>query len=215
MMKKFIAACLFGIAFASAQVVDDPYAYTSGAQEKETPVMDINHTENDEPMFAVSIHPISMLILSLFDIPSIYLTIEGNLGSHMSLITRPSYIWAEFSDSDEDLDIYLFGISEGLRFYFDEGHRGLYLAGHFNYARVGLEYTYDYDHDEDYEAHANGFGVGIYIGHKIRVGHFTSSWDIGYSYMKYSASGKEKDDVEDVSTVGSGYDINYTIGFAF
>ena len=66
MMKKFIAACLFVVAFASAQVVDDPYAYTSGAQEKETPVMDINHTENDEPMFAVSIHPISMLILSLF-----------------------------------------------------------------------------------------------------------------------------------------------------
>lgn len=215
MMKKFIAACLFVVAFASAQVVDDPYAYTSGAQEKETPVMDINHTENDEPMFAVSIHPISMLILSLFDIPSIYLTIEGNLGSHMSLITRPSYIWAEFSDRDEDLDIYLFGISEGLRFYFDEGHRGLYLAGHFNYARVGLEYTYDYDHSEDYEAHANGFGFGLYVGHKIRVGHFTSSWDIGYCYMKYSASGKEKDDVEDVSTVGSGYDINYTIGFAF
>ena len=143
MIKKILSVCLLSIAFASAQVVDDPYAYTSGAQEQETPVVNINHTENDEPMFAVSIHPVSMFILSLFDIPSIFLTIEGNLASHVSLITRPYIVWAEFSDSDEDLDIFLFGISEGLRVYLNEGHRGLYLAGHFNYDRVSLEYTYE------------------------------------------------------------------------
>jgi hypothetical protein len=137
------------------------------------------------------------------------------LASHVSLITRPYLIWAEFSDSDEDLDVFLFGISEGLRFYFNEGHRGLYLAGHFNYDRVSLEYTYDGNSRDNISAHANGFGFGFYLGHKFRSGHFTTSFDIGYVYSHYSASGKAEDDIDKVATVGSGYDLNYTFGFAF
>ncbi len=215
MIKKILSVCLLSIAFASAQIADDPYAYTSGAQEQETPVMNINHTDSDEPVFAISIHPVSMFILSLIDIPSIFLTIEGNLASHVSLITRPYFVWAEFSDSDEDLDIFLFGISEGLRFYFNEGHRGLYLSGHFNYDRVSLEYTYEGNSRDNIDAHANGFGFGIYIGHKFRSGHFTTSFDVGYVYSHYSTSAKAEDDVDRVATVGSGYDINYTFGFTF
>ena len=215
MIKKILSVCLLSIAFASAQVVDDPYAYTSGAQEQETPVMNINHTENDEPMFAVSIHPVSMFILSLIDVPSIFLTIEGNLASHVSLITRPYVVWTDLSDSDEELDIFWFGISEGLRFYFNEGHRGLYLAGHFNYDRVSLEYTYEGSSRDHRDASANGLGFGVYVGHKFRSGHFTTSFDIGYVYSHYSISGKTKDDVKRVATVGSGYDLNYTFGFAF
>lgn len=215
MIKKLLSVCLLSIAFASAQVVDDPYAYTSGAQEQEAPVMNINHTENDEPLFAVSIHPVSMFILSLFDIPSVFLTIEGNLSSHMSLITRPYVIWTDVSDNDEELDIFLFGISEGLRFYFNEGHRGVYLAGHFTYDRVSLEYTYEGNSKNNFDVHGNGFGFGFYLGHKFRSGHFTTSFDIGYVYSHYSISGKAEDDVERVATVGSGYDLNYTFGFAF
>ena len=215
MIKKFIAACLFGVVFASAQVVDDPYAYTSGAQEQETPVMNINHTENDEPLFAFSIHPISMFILSLFDIPSLYLTIEGNLASHASLITRPYIIWKDFSDSDEELDVFLFGISEGLRFYLNEGHRGVYFAGHFNYDRVSLEYTYEGNSKDNSDIHVNGFGFGFYVGHKFRSGHFTTSFDVGYVYSHFSASEKAEDDVEKVATVDSGFDLNYTFGVTF
>ena len=215
MLKKILSVCLLAGAFAFAQVVDDPYAYTSGAQESDLPVMNVNHTENDEPLFAVSIHPVSMFILSLFDIPSIFLTIEGNLASHVSLITRPYVIWTDFSDSDEDLDVFLFGISEGLRFYLNEGHRGLYLAGHFTYDRVSLEYTYEGSSREDYDVHVNGFGFGVYVGHKFRSGHFTTSFDVGYVYSHFSTSGKAEDDVDRVATVGSGYDINYTFGFAF
>lgn len=215
MIKKFFAACLFGLSFASAQLVDDPYAYTSGAQEKPTPVMNVNHTENDEPLFAVSIHPVSMFILTLFDIPSIYLTIEGNLASHVSLITRPYVIWKDFSNSDEDLDVMLLGVSEGLRFYFDGGHRGLYLAGHFIYDRVNLEYSYDDDFRKGTDVHVNGFGFGLYVGHKFRSGHFTTSFEVGYVYSHYSGSDKAKDDVERISTVGSGIDLNYTFGFTF
>ena len=214
MIKKFIAACLLSLSFASAQLVDDPHAYTSGAQEKETPVMNVNHTENDEPLFAVSIHPVSMFILTLFDIPSIYLTIEGNLASHVSLITRPYVIWKDFSDRDEELDVMLFGISEGLRFYFDGGHRGLYLAGHFNYDRVSLEYTYEGDSKKDVDIHVNGFGFGLYVGHKYRSGRFTTSFEVGYVYSRYTGSDKAKDDVDRITSVGSGIDLNYTFGFA-
>ena len=215
MIKKFIVACLLGVSFVSAQLVDDPYAYTSGAQEKETPVMNVNHTENDEPLFAVSIHPISMFFLTLFDIPSIYLTVEGNLASHFSLITRPYVIWKDFSDSDEELDIYLFGISEGLRFYFDGGHRGLYLAGHFMYDRVGLEYTYEGNSKDNFDIHMNGYGFGLYVGHKYRSGHFTTSFEVGYVYSRYSGSDEAEDDVEKIATVGSGIDLCYTFGFVF
>ena len=217
MIKKILSISLLGIALAFAQVVDDPNAYTSGAQEPELQVMNVNHTENDEPLFAISIHPISMLVLSLFDVPSLYMTIEGNLSSHLSLVTRPYLIWDDFSYSDENLEIFLFGVSEGLRYYFSEGHRGFYVAPHFSYDRVSLEYSYEYEDGcrNSRNTNVNGFGFGIYIGHKILAGHFTSSWDIGYSYTRFSASKKEKDDVDRVSTVGSGYDINYTIGFAF
>ena len=215
MIKKIIFASLFAAAFASAQLVEDPNAYTSGAQESDLPVMNVNHTENDEPTFAVSIHPISMLILSLFDIPSIYMTIEGNLGSHLSLITRPHLIWKDFSDDDEELDIVLFGISEGLRYYFISGHEGWFAAAHFNYDRASMDYKYDRNPDDNFDVSLNGFGFGIYVGHKMRVGLFTSSCDIGYTYTHYSASSKEEDDVEKITSVGSGLDLNYTIGIAF
>ena len=214
MIKQVFLTSLFLIGFGFAEVAD-PTLYTSGAPEPATPVVNINHVENDEPMFAVSIHPVSMFILSLFDIPSIYLTIEGNLGSRLSVITRPSVIWADFTDDDEGLDIFLFELSEGLRFYFNEGHRGWFTAAHFRYDRVGIEYTYDKNSAKDYDVHFNGYGLAVYLGHKFRSGHFTSSWDIGYTYTKFSTSNKKKDDVEKVSSVGSGWDMNYTIGFAF
>lgn len=213
-MKKVLTALALCASFALAEVAD-PTLYTSGASEPETPVVNVNHVDSDEPVFAVSIHPISMLVLSLFDVPSVYLTIEGNLGSRMSLITRPHIIWKEFSDSDETLDIFIFGISEGLRYYFGGGHRGFFATAHFMYERASLDYTYKYDIREDESASANGFGGGFYIGHKLISGHFTSSFDVGFTYIKYSASSEEKDDIEDVSSVGVGWDINYTIGFTF
>lgn len=213
-MKKILTVLALGCSFAMAEIAD-PTLYTSGASEPETPVVNINHVENDEPLFAVSVHPVSMLILSLFDIPSIYLTIEGNLGSNMSVITRPNIIWKDFSSSDQELDIFIFGISEGLRFYFADGHRGLFVAAHFIYQRAGLDYEYKNNASKDVSSHANGFGGGLYLGHKIRSGHFTSSFDVGLNYIKYSASKDEKDDIEDVATVGVGWDFNYTIGFAF
>ena len=215
MFKKVLSVCLLSIALASAQLVDDPYVFTSGAPQSDLPVMNINHTPSNEPTFAVSIHPISMLILSLFDVPSVYMTVEGNLASHVSLITRPYIIWKDFSDSDEDLDIFLFGISEGLRFYLKEGHRGFFAAAHFKYDRVGLEYTYDGHPDKNDEIHVNGFGFGLYLGHKVRTGIFTSSWDIGFTYTRFSASKDAKDDIDEITAVGAGLDINYTIGIAF
>ena len=213
-MKKIIIACLLSATLSMAQIAD-PNAYTSGAPDPATTVVNINHVENDEPMFAVSVHPVSMIILSLISVPSVYLTIEGNIGSRMSLITRPSFIWYEFTSGAEHVDLSLWGISEGLRYYFDEGHRGIYLAGHFSYDRIGIDYTYDRDPSENESAHANLFGGGIYVGHKVRNGHFTMSLDIGFVYYSCSATSDEKDDIDEASTVGAGIDLNYTIGVAF
>ncbi|MBR4559732.1 MAG: hypothetical protein IKO21_09230 [Fibrobacter sp.] len=214
MIKRAILSCLVGLGIAFADLAD-PNEYTSGAGEPATPVVNINHVENDEPMFAVSIHPISMFILSLIDVPSVFLTIEGNLGSRMSLITRPNMVWADFTNDDEGLDVFVFGISEGLRAYMNEGHRGLYADAHFVYNYVSMDYSYDRNPDKDIDAHLNGFGFALYLGHKFRSGFFTTSFDVGYKFVKYSASKKEKEDLEDATAVGSSFDINYTFGVTF
>ena len=69
--------------------------------------------------------------------------------------------------------------------------------------------------DDDFDAHLNGFGFALYLGHKFRSGFFTSSFDVGYKFVKYSASKKEREDLEDATAVGSSFDINYTFGVTF
>ena len=61
----------------------------------------------------------------------------------------------------------------------------------------------------------NGYGFGLYVGHKYRSGHFTTSFEVGYVYSRYSGSDKAEDDVEKIATVGSGIDLCYTFGFVF
>jgi hypothetical protein len=38
---------------------------------------------------------------------------------------------------------------------------------------------------------------------------------VGYVYSRYTGSDKAKDDVDRITSVGSGIDLNYTFGFAF
>lgn len=220
-MKKIISAFAFVACLATsglAQVVDDPSQYTSGASEPATPNMTINHVESSEPVFAISIHPITMIVYSLIlDIPSIYVTIEGNINSNVSIITRPFYLGKEWSDDNEKIDLDMFGLSEGVRYYFNRGHQGLFTAFHVNYEYVSIEYDYDgkgYFADEKENATGNALGLGFYLGSKSMWGHFTTSWDIGLTYTKSFVKASSKDDIEEVSDVGVGFDINYTMGFA-
>lgn len=218
-MKKILTALLFTAFLAStsfSQVVEYPTAYTSGGGDPATTTMVLNHVESDEPMFAVSIHPISMVVFSLIlDIPSIYVTVEGNVNSNVSIITRPFYLGKEWSDDGESIDLDLFSLSEGVRYYFSRGHRGLFTSFHVNYSYISLEYNYDDDFydDENSDASGNALGLGFYLGSKSTWGRFTTSWDIGLTYTKAFVKGRYKSDVEEVSSVGFGLDINYTLGF--
>lgn len=204
MFKKMIAALALVGFLATSSIAQEESATIKGTSDN---------------TFAISLHPITMLVYSVvLDLPSLYVTMENAINSNLSIITRPYYLGANISDDDEEIDIDLFGLSEGVRFYFNRGHQGLFAAFHVLYEYVSLEYTYDSDsrwfEDENIDVTGNGLGIGFYIGSKSMWGHFTTSWDIGVTYMNAFVKGKSKDDVEEVSDNGIGLDINYTMGFA-
>lgn len=209
---------------------EDVSAYTSGAPAPETPVMNINEVASTDPIFYVSIHPISMFFWwALLGIPTISLTIEGCVGPSFAVITRPTFMyWGDTRTSDnvkEEVSLYDYGITLGIRYYFAAHHQGWYIEPQFIYERVTLDYTYDYNddidsyyprtRDEDVNASGNLFGGGAVMGYKFMSGRFTMSSDIGYAYTTISLKGRSREDVEEASTVGAGFIGNVTAGFAF
>ena len=176
--------------------------------------------ENDEPLFAVSLHAVDMIYDALWGMPSILLTFEGNLNSNMSLVTRPHLIFGDYTRGKKgspyrrEIDVFDFGISEGLRFYFRSGHRGWFMAGHFVYDRVNLDYKFEQFDERNDSFKGNGFGGAFYGGHKFRSGNFTSSLEMGLKYCRYFLDKEVREDWDRVSTVGAEFDIIYTIGFA-
>jgi hypothetical protein len=209
---------------------EDVSAYTSGAPAPETPVMNINEVASTDPIFYVSIHPISMFLWwALLGIPTISLTIEGCVGPSFAVITRPTFMyWGDTRTSDnvkEEVSLYDYGITLGIRYYFAAHHQGWYIEPQFIYERVTLDYTYDYDddidryyprtRDEDMTASGNLFGGGAVMGYKFMSGRFTMSSDIGYAYTTISLKGRSREDVEEASAVGAGFIGNVTAGFAF
>lgn len=202
MFKKMIAIfALFG-ALATSAVADESSA---------------NVSNDNESTFAISLHPTTMIIYSLvLDMPSIFLTMENAINSNLSVITRPYYVGYEDSNDYETLDIDMFGWSEGVRFYFNRGHRGLFTAFHVFYNYVSLDYEYAGSsryYDEKANGKGNAVGVAFYIGSKSVWGHLTTSWDIGVTYANNFVKAQSKDDVDEVSKSGISYDLNYTIGF--
>lgn len=219
-MKKLIFAFVLICSLASAgfaQLVENPSVYTSGASEPYTPNIMVNRVASNEPMFAISIHPITMIVYSLFlDAPSIFVTVEGNINSNVSVITRPFYLGKEWSDHDEEINLDMFGLSEGVRYYFSRGHQGLFTSFHVSYSYVNIEYEYDgrgYYDDEKSDASGNSLGIGFYLGSKAIWNHFTTSWDIGLTYTNSFVKARYENDIEEVTNVGIGLDINYTMGF--
>ena len=193
MFKKGLAICAVCASLAFAGVAD-PTLYTSGAAEPATPLVNVNYVENNEPMFAVSIHPVDMIFDAVWGRPSVMLTIEGNLNSRFSLITRPHLMWGEYtrgskgSENRRTIDVFNFGVSEGIRGYFRPGHRGRFLAGHFLYNRVNLDYDFAEYPEANEKFKGNGFGGAFYAGHKYRSGSFTSSFEIGLDFVSVNYS---------------------------
>lgn len=220
------------LAFAQDPYSSDPYApapteetqyedmsaYTSGAPAPETPLVTINEVASSDPVFFVSLHPITMLFWwGLFNMPTINLTIEGCVGPTFAIITRPMLLFWNDSRSlgydDEDLSLWDVGVTEGIRYYFGAHHKGLYVEPQFIYEHVGIEYSYD--NNDDLSVSANMFGGAVVVGYKILSGHFTMASDLGFAYTTISVSGKYKDDAEEVSSVGAGLTGSFSLGYAF
>lgn len=227
MLKKvFALAVVVGACSvpAFAQVVDDPSQYTSGAAEPATPKVTINHVPSEEPIFNIAIHPMSLAVYPiLLDKAFFYLTIEGCINSNASIITRPyfkmkndenTYKGKEYKFHEEDVELMVAGISEGFRYYFNRGHRGVYAAFHVSYDYVSAKYSYD-DSSYDFEDSGNNIGVGFYLGEKHVMGSITMSFDAGVTYNNLFVKSKTKDDVEDMTSDGVDFDFNWTLGFAF
>ncbi|MCL4101614.1 MULTISPECIES: DUF3575 domain-containing protein [unclassified Fibrobacter] len=223
MKKTFLALVMLGalVSASFAQVVDDPSKYTSGAPAPATPNVTINHVASSEPIFAISVHPVSLIFYPLFkDYLPLMLTLEGNINSNASIITRPYFKTKSWDGEDEnrkkiDFDVNVFGISEGFRYYFNRGHLGMYTAIHAIYEYAKVERDYEDKRSKDVKETGNSLGLAMYVGNKTIWGHFTSSFDIGATYTNTYLSKKYRDDLEEVSSVGVDFDVNYTIGFTF
>lgn len=233
MLKKCFILALSLAAFSFAQDAyapapsdevqyEDVSAYTSGAPAPETPVVNINEVASSDPIFYVSLHPISMLFWwALLDIPTVALTIEGCIGPSFAIVTRPIFMyWSDersYYYEKEEVALYDFGVTEGIRYYFGAHHMGLYIEPQFIFEHVGLDYTYSNDSEENYSVSGNLFGGGAVFGYKIVSGHFTMSSDIGYAYTKLSLKGRgeNRDDVAEAASVGGGLTGSFSVGFAF
>lgn len=213
-MKSFLKALLLSVCVASYGFAQE----NEGVEKSpEVATMDqVSAAASNDLVFAVSVHPITMIVYSMvLDIPSLFVTLENPIASRMSLITRPAYMGKEWSSGYETVDLDLFGISEGIRYYFNRGHRGYFCAFHFEYDYVSIEHEIEYKSLRDKESvSGNAISLGFYFGGSSKMGHFTTSWDVGVTYREIFAGSDSDDDVEEVTSVGVGLDLNYTIGFA-
>ena len=216
MFKRIIATSLLVAVLANAE---DDYEWEGSSAENSAPqssqTAPAASAPSDDYSMSVSIHPISMAIFSLIGMPSIIATVENNLGTHLSLVSRPELMWLDVSDKDESISMFLFGLYEGVRYYFREGHRGWYVSPQIGYEHVSMEYTYKYDHVDDKEASVNAFVFVVYGGYKYTSGRFVMAMDVGMGYTVMTGSASDAEDAEEIAGNGFGFDLNFSMGFAF
>ena len=217
MIRKLllITALSLGIAFAQ-----DPYEKSSTTPTNNVPTP----MSEDDPAWNVSIHPVSLVVLTALGLKSIYVTVERTVTPHSSVIARPSIIsfssdYYDLPSDDVSFDMQVIGLTAGYRYYVNPGHKGLYFDAQLQYAHMGLDYN---DSDGgDVSASANAFGPYFLTGWKFRTGRATFTIDIGvgYNIMSASAEGKSvedaEEDMESFASNGFGYDMNLTFGLAF
>ncbi|WP_407444610.1 DUF3575 domain-containing protein [Fibrobacter sp.] len=205
--------------YAPAPTEESPYedmsAYTSGAPAPETPVVNINEVPNDEPVFFISIHPLSLSIMSILGLPTFFVTLEACLTESMSGVVRPMYLFSTFdlSVDDDEFEISEYGLTLGLRYYWNPLHRGVYIEPELQYAHISMGFNSGRHKDDSVSG--DGIGLGAVMGYKITSGHFSMFMDIGFVYTFVNVSGEFDDDVEEVASIGGAYDFNLGVGYAF
>ena len=218
MFKRFVAATLFVAVLANAQDDydwEDSSANSGSAQTEQAAQPMAASSSTEDYSMSVSIHPISMGILTLVGIPSIVATIENNLGAHLSLSSRPELIWMDVEDDGGQINLFMIGLYEGVRYYFGEGHRGWYLSPQIGYEYVTLEYTGKRNHSDDGEGSVSAFVFVVYGGYKYQSGRFVMSTDVGVGYTVMTGSAETADDAQSIAGNGFGFDLNFMVGFAF
>ena len=219
MIKRIAIVALFLAVFAGAQggnwsnygsdqptASSDEHISTQAAPSQPEPVV-------PNTRWSISIHPVSLLIFTtIFGIPWITVTVENNLTSRLSLSSRPELMWASSANGD----LFAYGLYEGLRFYFNEGHKGFYVSPQIGYESISVDYDSDYyNHRSSSSGEASAFIFACYLGLKIQSGHFVSFTEVGFGYTMMSSNDIDDGDADKVAESGFGIDLNYAIGYAF
>lgn len=209
MLKKtsfFIVAC---ICFAFAQDSYSPAVYATPHAEDNT----------SEPSLYISVHPISLFILTAIGVPSIFVTIEKTIDLNTSFIARPSFVYLSLESGNETLSALSAGITTGYRIYARKRHRGFYFEPEisFYYASV------DYDNPTNITTGSiMGIAPMIMIGSKFMANKLAVGFDVGvgYAFSKVSASGstssdKMEKDLSSATLSGPAIDLNFMVGFGY
>ena len=219
MIKRIAIVALFLAVFAGAQggnwsnygsdqptASSDDHVSTQTAPSQPEPVV-------PNTRWSISIHPVSLFIFTtIFGIPWITVTVENNLSSRLSLSSRPELMWASSANGD----LFAYGLYEGLRFYFNEGHKGFYVSPQIGYESISFEYDSDYyNHRSTSSGDASALIFACYLGLKVQSGHFVTFTELGFGYTMFTSKDIVDDDIDKAAESGFGIDLNYAVGYAF
>ena len=217
MIRKLILISAISLGMAFAQ---NPYEDQT-TQASTAPTNTVPAVSDDDPAWNISIHPISLVVLSAIGLKTFIFDVERTVTPNLSALVRPGLMLVNSDYYDVEgasWSLYEFMLGAGVRYYVNPGHKGLYFDAQIMYERAGIDYD---DSDINASATANGFGPLFLTGWKFRTGRATFGIDVGIGYMIMAATAEGTDkssaekDMESAADNGFTFDMNITFGLAF
>lgn len=215
MIRKLLLITAISLGMAFAQ---NPYESTEASQSTSAPTPVV---PADDPAWNISIHPVSLVVLTALGLKTVILDVERTVSPHLSALVRPGIIFVSsdyYDVKDASWDLYEFMLGAGVRYYVNPGHKGLYFDAQLMYEHAGIDYD---DSDVNASATANAFGPLFLTGWKFRTGRATFGIDLGVGYLIAAATAEGTDknsaekDMDSVADSGFTFDMNITFGIAF
>ena len=166
--------------------------------------------KNEDKMFSVSLHPLSLTVLAAFNSPWVFVTVETGFSPANAIISRPNVLWADLDGAS----LFGFGLMEGYRRYFNGEHpKGWYV-------QPSVEYSYYSGEDKDDKSSVTMkiLSFSAAFGYKFMSGSFVFGSDIGVGYSRCTLEGTDLDDDDTADFFfgdGVGVEFNLYLGFAF
>jgi len=166
--------------------------------------------KNEDKMFSVSLHPLSLTVLAAFNIPWVFVTVETGFSPANAIISRPNILWADLDGAS----LFGFGLMEGFRHYFNGEHpKGWYV-------QPSVEYSYYSGEDKDDKSSVTMkiLSFSAAFGYKFMSGSFVFGSDIGIGYNRRTLEGTDLDEDDSADFFfGDGFGVEYNLylGFAF